>query len=134
MRIDAEKDGTPQWAQAKDSRVTTVGRIIRLTRVDELPQLISVLAGTMSLVGPRPERPYFVEQFEKQIPFYAARHSVKPGITGWAQVRHKYGASIGDSSDKLEYDLFYVKNHTLLFDILVLFYSIRVVLLAQGSR
>lgn len=134
MRIDAEKDGQPQWAQAKDSRVTRVGRIMRLTRIDELPQLISVLAGTMSIVGPRPERPYFVEQLEKQIPFYAARHSVKPGVTGWAQVRHKYGASIDDSSDKLEYDLFYVKNHTLLFDILVLFYSVRVVLLAQGSR
>lgn len=133
MRADAEKDG-PQWAQAGDSRVTRVGRFMRLTRIDELPQLFSVLAGTMSLVGPRPERPYFVKQLEEQIPFYSARHSVKPGVTGWAQVRHKYGASIDDSSDKLEYDLFYVKNHTLLFDILVLFHSVKVVLTAQGSR
>lgn len=133
MRADAEKDG-PQWAQAGDSRVTRVGRFMRLTRIDELPQLFSVLTGTMSLVGPRPERPYFVKQLEEQIPFYSARHSVKPGVTGWAQVRHKYGASIDDSSDKLEYDLFYVKNHTLIFDILVLFHSVKVVLTAQGSR
>lgn len=134
MRTDAEKDGRPQWAQARDSRVTRVGRFIRLTRIDELPQLYSVLAGTMSLVGPRPERPFFVEQLEKQVPFYAARHSVKPGVTGWAQVRHKYGASIDDSSDKLEYDLYYVKNHTLFFDILILFHSVKVVLFAEGSR
>ena len=134
MRADAEKDGKPQWAQAGDARVTAVGRLMRLTRIDELPQLITVLAGNMSLVGPRPERPYFVEQLVEQIPFYGARHSVKPGVTGWAQVRHHYGASVEDSSDKLQYDLYYVKNHTLFFDILVLFYSVRVVLLAQGSR
>ncbi|MBL8524646.1 MAG: TIGR03013 family PEP-CTERM/XrtA system glycosyltransferase [Betaproteobacteria bacterium] len=134
MRNDAEKDGKPQWAQTGDARVTKVGRFIRLTRIDELPQLFNVLAGQMSLVGPRPERPYFVDQLVEQIPFYAARHSVKPGVTGWAQVRHKYGASIDDASDKLEYDLYYVKNHRLTFDILVLFYSVRVVLLAQGSR
>lgn len=133
MRADAEKNG-PQWAQAGDSRVTRVGKFMRLTRIDELPQLFSVLTGTMSLVGPRPERPFFVKQLEEQIPFYSARHSVKPGVTGWAQVRHKYGASIDDSSDKLEYDLFYVKNHTLVFDILVLFHSVKVVLTAQGSR
>jgi len=134
MRNDAEKDGKPQWAQTGDARVTKVGRFIRLTRIDELPQLFNVLAGQMSLVGPRPERPYFVDQLVAQVPFYAARHSVKPGVTGWAQVRHKYGASIDDASDKLEYDLYYVKNHRLTFDILVLFYSVRVVLLAQGSR
>ena len=134
MRNDAEKDGKPQWAQAGDSRVTKVGRFMRLTRIDELPQLINVLAGQMSLVGPRPERPYFVDQLVQQVPFYAARHSVKPGVTGWAQVKHKYGASVTDSSDKLEYDLYYVKNHTLRFDILVLFYSVRVVLFAEGSR
>lgn len=134
MRVDAEKAGKPQWAQAGDSRVTKVGRFMRLTRIDELPQLFNVIAGQMSLVGPRPERPYFVEQLVAQVPFYAARHSVKPGVTGWAQVRHKYGASIDDSADKLEYDLYYVKNHRLLFDILILFYSVRVVLLAQGSR
>ena len=134
MQTDAEKDGKPQWAQAGDARVTKVGRFMRLTRIDELPQLFNVLTGQMSLVGPRPERPYFVEQITKQVPFYAARHSVKPGVTGWAQVRHQYGASVDDAADKLEYDLYYVKNHRLLFDILILFYSVRVVLLAQGAR
>lgn len=134
MRTDAEKDGKPQWAQAGDSRVTRVGRFLRLTRIDELPQLVTVLKGEMSLVGPRPERPYFVDQLVQQIPFYGARHSVKPGVTGWAQVRHHYGASVDDASDKLQYDLYYVKNHTLFFDVLVLFYSVRVVLFAQGSR
>ena len=134
MRVDAEKDGQPQWAQTGDCRVTNIGRLMRLSRIDELPQLLNVLTGQMSLVGPRPERPYFVEQLNKQIPFYAARHSVKPGVTGWAQVRHNYGASIDDAADKLEYDLYYVKNHRLLFDLLILFYSVRVVLMAQGSR
>ena len=134
MCVDAEQDGRPQWAQAGDKRVTRIGRIMRLTRIDELPQLITVLAGHMSLVGPRPERQFFVDQIIQKVPFYAARHSVKPGVTGWAQVRHHYGASVDDASDKLEYDLFYVKNHTLLFDILILFYSVRVVLLAEGSR
>lgn len=134
MRTDAEKDGKPLWAQTGDSRVTKIGRFMRLTRIDELPQLFNVLAGQMSLVGPRPERPYFVEQLVTQVPFYAARHSVKPGVTGWAQVRHQYGASIDDAADKLEYDLYYVKNHRLLFDLLILFYSVRVVLVAQGSR
>lgn len=134
MCADAEKDGKPQWATAGDARVTRVGRLIRLTRIDELPQLITVLAGQMSLVGPRPERPYFVDQLVQQIPFYGARHSVKPGVTGWAQVKHYYGASVDDASDKLQYDLYYVKNHTLFFDFLVLFYSVRVVLFAQGSR
>jgi sugar transferase (PEP-CTERM system associated) len=134
MRTDAERDGKPQWAQAGDSRVTRVGRFLRLTRIDELPQLLTVLKGEMSLVGPRPERPFFVDQLVQQIPFYGARHSVKPGVTGWAQVRHHYGASVDDASDKLQYDLYYVKNHTLFFDILVLFYSVKVVLFAQGSR
>jgi sugar transferase (PEP-CTERM system associated) len=134
MCVNAEVDGKPQWAKPGDSRVTKVGRFMRLTRIDELPQLFTVLKGEMSLVGPRPERPFFVDQITKQVPFYAARHSVKPGVTGWAQVRHHYGASVDDAADKLEYDLFYVKNHTLFFDILVLFYSVKVVLTAQGSR
>lgn len=134
MRNDAEKNGTPQWAQKGDSRVTGVGRFMRLTRIDELPQIFNVLRGEMSLVGPRPERPYFVDQITATVPFYAARHSVKPGVTGWAQVRHNYGASIEDAADKLEYDLYYVKNHRLWLDILILFYSVRVVLFAQGSR
>jgi sugar transferase (PEP-CTERM system associated) len=134
MRTDAEKDGKPQWAQKSDSRVTSVGRFMRLTRIDELPQIFNVLRGEMSLVGPRPERPYFVDQITATVPFYAARHSVKPGVTGWAQVRHNYGASVEDAADKLEYDLYYVKNHRLWLDILILFYSVRVVVLAQGSR
>jgi lipopolysaccharide/colanic/teichoic acid biosynthesis glycosyltransferase len=96
--------------------------------------LFTVLKGEMSLVGPRPERPFFVDKISETVPFYAARHSVKPGVTGWAQVRHHYGASVDDASDKLEYDLFYVKNHTLFLDILILFYSVRVVLTAQGAR
>ena len=134
MRADAEKDGMPQWARAGDTRVTRVGRLMRLTRIDELPQLLSVLSGQMSLVGPRPERPYFVEKLVQAIPFYDARHSVKPGVTGWAQVRHHYGASVDDARDKLQYDLYYVKNHTLLLDLVVLFHSVRVVLFAQGAR
>jgi sugar transferase (PEP-CTERM system associated) len=134
MRNDAEKDGTPRWAVAKDDRVTRVGRIIRKTRIDELPQLFSVLSGEMSLVGPRPERPYFVDQLTKQIPFYAVRHSVKPGVTGWAQVRYHYGASVDDAAQKLQYDLYYVKNHTLLLDLVILFETVEVVLTARGAQ
>lgn len=134
MRTDAEKDGKPRWATAGDSRVTSVGRIIRKLRVDELPQLLSVLNGDMSLVGPRPERPFFVDQLTRDIPFYAVRHSVKPGVTGWAQVRYHYGASVEDSAEKLQYDLYYVKNHTLFLDILVLFETIGVVLTAKGAQ
>ena len=134
MRADAERDGTPQWAQRGDSRVTRVGHFMRLTRIDELPQLFSVLAGQMSLVGPRPERPYFVEQIAEKVPFYAARHSVKPGVTGWAQVRHHYGASVEDASDKLEYDLFYIKNFSLLRDLGIMLQTLRVVLWPEGVR
>jgi len=134
MRIDAEKDGTPRWASSNDSRVTTVGRWIRRTRIDELPQIFNVLKGEMSFVGPRPERPYFVAQLTDKIPFYGARHSVKPGLTGWAQVRYTYGASVEDAEKKLQYDLYYVKNHTLLLDFLVLLRTIHVVLHARGSR
>lgn len=134
MRTDAEKDGKPRWATAGDARVTRVGRIIRKLRIDELPQLISVLTGDMSLVGPRPERPFFVDQLTKEIPFYAVRHSVKPGVTGWAQVRYHYGSSVEDSAEKLQYDLYYVKNHTLFLDILVLFETIGVVLTAKGAQ
>jgi len=134
MRTDAEKDGAPRWANANDDRVTGVGRIIRKTRIDELPQLFNVLVGDMSLVGPRPERPYFVDQLTKQIPFYAVRHSVKPGVTGWAQVRYHYGASVADSAQKLQYDLYYVKNHTLMLDLVVLFETVGVVLMAKGAR
>lgn len=134
MRRDAEKDGKPIWAKAGDDRVTKVGKIIRKLRIDELPQLFSVLAGDMSLVGPRPERPFFVDQLTKEIPFYAVRHSVKPGVTGWAQVRYHYGATVEDSAEKLQYDLYYVKNHSLFLDVLVLIDTIGVVLTGKGAH
>jgi sugar transferase (PEP-CTERM system associated) len=134
MTADAEKDGRPRWAAQHDSRVTRVGREIRKLRIDELPQLFNVLKGEMSLVGPRPERPFFVDQLTKQIPFYACRHSVKPGVTGWAQVRYHYGATVEDSQEKLQFDLYYVKNNSLFIDLVVLFETVAVVLLAKGAR
>ena len=134
MRTDAEKDGKPRWAAAKDDRVTRVGNIIRLLRIDELPQLFNVLSGDMSLVGPRPERPFFVEQLTNEIPYYAVRHSIKPGVTGWAQVRYKYGSTIEDSQEKLQYDLYYVKNHSLFLDCVILFETVGVVLTGKGAR
>lgn len=134
MYTDAESDGKPRWAQANDDRVTRVGRIIRKTRIDELPQLFNVIKGDMSLVGPRPERPFFVRQLEQQLPFYEVRHSVKPGVTGWAQVCYEYGASVDDAGNKLRYDLYYVKNHSLFLDIVILFKTVRVVLTGHGSR
>ena len=134
MRTDAEQDGKPRWATTNDSRVTRVGHFIRRVRVDELPQLFNVLKGEMSLVGPRPERPYFVEQLTQEVPYFAVRHSVKPGITGWAQVRYQYGATVEDSMEKLQYDLYYVKNHTLFLDMVVLFETVGVVLTGKGAR
>ena len=134
MRKDAESDGKPRWATANDDRTTRVGRIIRKLRIDELPQLFSVLTGDMSLVGPRPERPYFVDKLTRDIPFYAVRHSVKPGVTGWAQVSYHYGASVDDSIQKLQYDLYYVKNHTLFLDIVILFETVGVVLTGKGAQ
>jgi len=134
MGTDAEKDGKPRWATGNDSRVTRVGRFIRKTRIDELPQLFSVLKGDMSLVGPRPERPFFVDQLTREIPFYAVRHSVKPGVTGWAQVRYHYGASVEDSAEKLQYDLYYVKNNTLFLDLVILFETVGVVLTGKGAQ
>jgi len=134
MASDAEKDGKPAWATVNDARVTRIGKIIRRMRVDELPQLLNVFRGEMSFVGPRPERPEFVAMLTDQIPFYAARHSVRPGLTGWAQVRYSYGASVEQSVRKLEYDLYYVKNHTLLLDLLILLETVRVVLLGEGAR
>lgn len=133
MRTDAEKDGTPRWASGDDQRVTRVGRIIRKLRIDELPQLFCVLAGDMSLVGPRPERPYFVDKLTKELPYYAVRQSIKPGITGWAQVRYHYGASFEDSAEKLQYDLYYVKNHSLFLDLVVLFETVGVVVTGKGA-
>lgn len=134
MRQDAEKDGKPQWAGAGDTRVTRVGKFIRKTRIDELPQLICVLKGDMSLVGPRPERPYFVERLTQDIPYYALRHGVKPGLTGWAQVRYHYGASVKDAEQKLQYDLYYVKNHSWFLDLIVLFETVGVVLTGKGAQ
>ncbi len=134
MARDAEKDGTPTWASVNDARVTRVGRFMRQTRIDELPQLINVLRGQMSLVGPRPERPEFVAMLSERIPFYSIRHNVKPGITGWAQVRYSYVATVEDTARKLEYDIYYVKNHSLLLDVLILLETVRVVLLGEGAR
>jgi sugar transferase (PEP-CTERM system associated) len=134
MTLDAEKDGRATWATKNDRRVTRVGRYIRRMRFDELPQLFNVLKGEMSFVGPRPERPEFVAMLTDRIPFYAVRHSVKPGLTGWAQVRYSYGATVEQSVRKLEYDLYYVKNHTLLLDLMILLETVRVVLLGEGAR
>ncbi|WP_284615926.1 TIGR03013 family XrtA/PEP-CTERM system glycosyltransferase [Aquabacterium humicola] len=134
MCTDAEKDGKPVWATKQDSRVTRIGNIIRKTRIDELPQLFNVLKGEMSLVGPRPERPYFVEQLTQEIPYYAVRHSIKPGVTGWAQVKYQYGSTVEDSAEKLQYDLYYVKNHSLFLDFVILFETVGVVLTGKGAR
>lgn len=133
MTKDAEKNGA-SWASINDARVTAVGHFMRQTHTDELPQLINVFRGEMSFVGPRPERPPFVAMLTEQIPFYAIRHSVKPGMTGWAQVRYTYGGTVEESVKKLEYDLYYVKNHSLLLDVLILFQTVRVVLLGKGAR
>jgi len=134
MRIDAEADGVARWAVKNDSRITQFGMIMRKTRVDELPQLFSVLRGEMSLVGPRPERPAFVAELKKSVPYYDIRHSVKPGVTGWAQVRYGYCATIEDSRRKHQFDLYYVKNNTFALDLLVLIETVSVVLFREGSQ
>lgn len=131
MRVDAENQG-PQWASVSDSRITRFGKFLRVTRLDELPQLWNVLHGDMSFIGPRPERPEFTEMLERQIPYYDSRHLVKPGITGWAQVLYPYGASVNDAREKLQYDLYYIKHYSLLLDIAIVFKTIRVVLLGRG--
>jgi exopolysaccharide biosynthesis polyprenyl glycosylphosphotransferase len=134
MSADAEASGSPRWAQKQDPRVTRIGRIIRAARIDELPQLVNVIRGEMSLVGPRPERPHFVEQLAGAIPFYRQRAYVKPGLTGWAQVNFPYGASVEDAREKLAYDLYYVKNRTIMLDVFILISTVRVVLLREGAR
>jgi sugar transferase (PEP-CTERM system associated) len=134
MRTDAEAEGKPRWAARNDSRVTRVGAFIRSTRIDELPQLINVLRGEMSFIGPRPERPHFVEELARDIPLYRDRAYVKPGITGWAQVNFPYGASVEDARQKLSYDLYYVKNRSLFLDLLILVSTIRVILFQEGAR
>ncbi len=134
MWADAEKGGVPKWAAKNDDRITRMGRILRKLRIDELPQIFNVFKGDMSFVGPRPERPYFVEKLADEISYYKCRHSVKPGITGWAQVRYAYGASIEDALEKLQYDLYYVKNHSMFLDFMILFQTIQVVLWGKGAR
>jgi len=134
MRLDAECDGTPRWAAENDPRVTRVGAFIRKTRIDELPQLVNVLKGEMSFVGPRPERPFFVDRLAGELVYYAERHRVKPGITGWAQLNHPYGASLDDAKGKLRYDLYYVKNFSVFLDLIILMQTVRVVLWPEGVR
>jgi sugar transferase (PEP-CTERM system associated) len=134
MRDDAEVAGTAVWAAEDDPRITRIGRLIRKVRIDELPQCWTVLKGEMSFVGPRPERPQFVQQLEDHVPYYAERHVVKPGITGWAQINYPYGASIEDARHKLEYDLYYAKNYSPFLDLLILLQTLRVVLWPRGAR
>ena len=134
MHVDAERDGVARWARRDDDRSTRVGRFIRMTRLDELPQLFNVLRGEMSFVGPRPERPQFVDMLSQEIRYYNVRHCMKPGLTGWAQLRYPYGASVGDAAEKLTFDLFYVKNHGLMFDLMILLQTVEVVLFRRGAR
>ncbi len=133
MRQDAES-GTPVWARDGDDRITRVGRVIRKTRLDEMPQLWNVLKGDMSFVGPRPERPYFVDQLCAAVPFYAQRHAVKPGVTGWAQIKYRYGSSVEDAIEKLRYDLYYIKHISPFFDLSIVFDTIKVILFRQGAQ
>jgi lipopolysaccharide/colanic/teichoic acid biosynthesis glycosyltransferase len=133
MRVDAEKFGA-QYATKDDPRVTKIGGLMRKTRIDELPQLLNVFRGEMSFVGPRPERPEFVDELEQKIPYYRERHTVKPGITGWAQLCYPYGSSEKDAIEKLQYDLYYVKNRSLLFDLAILVQTVEVVLWGKGAR
>ena len=133
MRADAEAGTGPVWSSEDDPRITRFGRFMRKTRIDELPQLFNVLSGDMSLVGPRPERQHFVDELAEQIPYYHQRHIVKPGLTGWAQIRYPYGNTPEDALHKLQYDLFYIKNQSLLFDLSILFNTIKTVVLRQGT-
>ncbi len=133
MKVDAEKKGA-QWAQKNDKRITLVGRFIRKSRIDELPQIFNVLRGDMSFVGPRPERPEFVQGFNERIPFYRERHRVKPGITGWAQLCYPYGADEYDTIQKLQYDLYYVKNYSLFLDFSIMLNTVEVILWGKGAR
>jgi lipopolysaccharide/colanic/teichoic acid biosynthesis glycosyltransferase len=134
MRSDAEAKTGAVWAKANDDRVFPVGRFLRKVRLDELPQLWNVLKGEMSFVGPRPERPEFVEQLTQRIPFYGQRHVVKPGVTGWAQVRYAYGASVEDAMEKLQYDLFYIKNLSVSLDIYIILQTVKTVILRRGAQ
>jgi lipopolysaccharide/colanic/teichoic acid biosynthesis glycosyltransferase len=133
MRLDAEAGG-PKWAGSNDPRVTRIGKFLRSSRLDEIPQLWCVLKGDMAFVGPRPERPEFIEMLSKEIPYYGVRHMVRPGLTGWAQVRYKYGSTVEDAREKLQYDLFYIKNASLGLDLLIIFQTVKTVLLRRGAQ
>jgi lipopolysaccharide/colanic/teichoic acid biosynthesis glycosyltransferase len=134
MSVDAEQRTGPVWASEDDPRITRVGRLLRKIRLDETPQMFNVLRGDMSFIGPRPERPVFVNQLKEQIPFYVLRFAVKPGITGWAQVKYPYGSTVEDALEKLQYDLYYIKNMSIFLDLLILLKSVQVVLFARGAR
>ncbi len=134
MKTDAEKDGKPIWAATDDDRTTRVGRVIRKIRVDEIPQFWNIIKGEMSFVGPRPERPHFVSQLAEEIPFYEHRHLTAPGLTGWAQIKHPYGASVEDARCKLQYDLYYIKNQSLALDLIIVFETVKTVLFSRGGR
>jgi lipopolysaccharide/colanic/teichoic acid biosynthesis glycosyltransferase len=133
MRVDAEEDG-PVWASKSDDRTTRVGRILRKIRVDEIPQFWNILKGEMNFVGPRPERPHFVAQLAQEIPFYEQRHLMAPGLTGWAQIKYPYGASTEDARQKLQYDLFYIKNQSLILDAIIMFETIKIILFGRGAQ
>jgi len=133
MRVDAEA-GVPVWASVDDPRMTRVGRVIRKLRLDEIPQMINVLKGEMSFVGPRPERPFFVKELEKEVRYYSQRHVIKPGITGWAQIMYRYGASKEDALQKLKYDLYYIKHMSIVLDLMIIFETVKIVLLGKGAR
>jgi len=134
MAVDAEADGKAVWAQKNDGRITKVGSVLRNNRIDELPQIFNVIRGEMSLIGPRPERPEFVEELQRHIDYYSERHAVKPGITGWAQLRYGYGASVEDAIEKLQYDLYYIKNQGLMLDLLIVLQTVEVVVWGNGAR
>jgi len=134
MVEDAEKVSGPVWAKDNDERITRVGRIIRKFRIDEFPQLWNVLKGNMSFVGPRPERKHFTDELEEVIPYYSQRFVVKPGISGWAQISYDYGASVDDAIEKLNYDLFYIKNMSIMFDVVIVLRTVKIVLFGRGSR
>ena len=134
MDVDAESDGVARWAHREDPRVTWVGKLIRKLRIDELPQVFNILKGDMRFVGPRPERPEFVDELSQRIPYYRERHIVRPGLTGWAQLCYPYGSSESDAIEKLQYDLYYIKNRSLLFDLAILVQTVEVILFGKGAR
>jgi lipopolysaccharide/colanic/teichoic acid biosynthesis glycosyltransferase len=134
MNIDAERDGNPRWATVDDHRITPIGRVLRISHLDELPQLVNILRGDMSFVGPRPERPVFVTELASRIPCYRLRHMVKPGLTGWAQINYPYAATIEETRNKLAYDLYYLEHAGFFFDLFILARTARVVLLGRGAR